>query len=271
MDGLQAQIHPRVVPWSPDKPLDPVIATLSRVPNRIAVTITGGCARANMAYDEGLELLELFKQAFDGFAGAMLIGGSRMILDDDPTKVLFGITEVGAAIRTHCNDSFVLGVVPRLQEVVFYQAASMLKVIHTAGEADTPDHTTIIHPNQDIVVGVGKRLVLDRPIWDDEIEFRRYITETLRTYALWRSVLVAYNGGGTTEREVLINARQGWPVILVQGSGRATDKLAGDTDFLQAHPNVRVCQHSAASLRHELHELGAILDIAPKARYLNIA
>lgn len=265
MDGLQAKIHPRIIPWSPEKPLDPVMATLSMVSNRTVVSITGGCAKASMAYDEGSDALELFRQAFTGFSGAMLIGGTRMILNDDPQQVLFGITEIGPAIRAHCPNSFVLGVIPRLQEVVFYQEASMLKVIHCIGEPDSPDHTTIVHPNQDLVVGVGKRLLPELAIWDDEVEFRRYVTALLRSYGSWCSLLVAYNGGGTTTREVEATAHRGWPVILIRGSGRATDKLAGDKSFLQAHPSVRVCEHSAASLRHELVELGAAPHSAPIA------
>lgn len=271
MDGRQTVIHPRIVPWSPGSPFDAVVATLSKVSDRILVSITGGCAKANMTYDEGQEVLDLFKTAFSGFCGAMLIGGTRMITDDDPDQVLFGITEIGPVIRANCPESFILGVIPRLQEVVFHREATMLKVVHTIGEVGSPDHTTIVHPHQDMVIGVSKRLLPDRPIWDDEVEFRRYVTDLLRTYGDWRSVLIAHNGGGTTEREVIIAADHGWPVILIRGSGRATDKLAADKTFLQAHPSVRVCEHSAASLRHELIELGALPPDAPRLRRLRPA
>jgi hypothetical protein len=257
MDALQPLIHPRIVPWLPGRSLDPVMATLSMVSNRIVVSITGGCAKANMTYGEGQEVLELFRRAFEGFNGALLVGGTRMILDDSQ-EVLFGITEVGPMIRAHCPNSLVLGVIPRLQEVVFHQGASVLQVVHSIGESIEPDHTTIVHPNQDIVVGIGQRLLPQLAIWDDEVEFRRYLTDLLRLYGGWRSILIAYNGGSTTEREVQATARQGWPVILIQGSGRATDKLAGDEDFLQAHPNVHVCEHSVTSLQRELAALGAV-------------
>jgi hypothetical protein len=111
----------------------------------------------------------------------------------------------------------------------------------------------------------------DKPIWDDEVEFRRYVTHVLRMYGEWRSVLIAYNGGGTTEREVIATADQGWPVILIKGSGRATDKLAEDKSFLRAHPSVRVCEHSAAALQLELMDLEALPPETPRIRSLRLA
>ena len=259
MEGIQQPIiHPRIFPWAPQAPLDPVMATLTRVTHRTVVSITGGCAKAAMAYGDGSHVLELFTMAFTGFTGMLLIGGSRMVSYSDPSQVLFGITEVGPAIRKLCPQAYVLGVIPRLQEVVFYQQASMLKIVHTIGEPSSPNHTTIVHPEQDLVVGVTGPLRPQKPMWYDEIEFRRYLTENLCQYGGWDSLLIAYNGGDVTKQEIVETAQRGRPVLLIKGSGRVTDELANDAAFLRAHPTVTVCQHTAASLRQALIALRAL-------------
>ena len=267
MDGKQAVINPFFVPWAPGLSLHPIVISMCSVPSKAIVSITGGCAGANIGPGVSSSVVTLFTEAFTGFSGVIVIGGTRMILNKDPEQVLFGITEIGPAIRQNCPDSMVLGVIPRLEGVAHNKQNETLEVSQSTGQIGIPNHTTIVHPNQDMVVGVCQRLLPQQEIWDDEVEFRRFVTQELLTFSRgqWSSVLIAYNGGSVTEREIRATAQRGWPVILIRGSGRITDMLAADTAFLEAHPTVHVCEHSAASLRALLHQLHIVDDSASGA------
>jgi hypothetical protein len=264
-------LAPRVIPWSPRFPLDAIFAALGAVRKHVLVRITGGCA--DMTPEDAQGVLELFQAAFSGFEGAILIGGTRMIYGKDPDSVLFGITEVGPAIRRDNPDSFVLGVVPRCDDFGYDTEVPILTVKQDESITETQNKrdqglTTIVHPDQDLVVAAITPLTKDE-IWDDEVEFCRYVTKTLVDNGRWQSLLVAYNGGGTTEREIRATAGRGWPVLIVQGSGRKCDELAADAGFLQKYPNVMVCQRDALSMRGALERL----DVVPRTaagRHLRI-
>jgi len=265
-------LMPRVIPWSPQFGMDAVMARLSTVPRRVIVRITGGCA--DMSAADAAGMMELFTTAFQGFSGAMLVGGTRMIRNLDAGDVIPGITEVGPAIRRENPESFVLGVVPRCQDFGFSSEVPVL-IVKQQQSADASQceedrqFTTIVHPDQDMVIAAMTALTKDQ-IWDDEVEFCRYVTDLMVSYGAWQSLLVAYNGGGVTEREVRATAKRGWPVLIVQGSGRTCDKLAVDQDLLQLS-NVSVCQRDATSMRHALERL-EVVPSTPKVtrRHLRI-
>lgn len=242
----------RVVPWSPEFPLDQIIASLGLIPHRVAVRITGGCG--DMSAEDAQGVLELFGEAFEGFGGLLLIGGTRMIKNFNPSDVVFGITEVGPAIRRANPSCRVLGVVPRCKDFMFCPEPPVLIV---RDEALDIGITTIVHPDQDFVIAAATALTKEA-VWDDEVVFCQYLTETLVDYGAWQSLLIAYNGGGTTEREIRSTAARGWPVLLVKGSGRVCDKLADDHDFLATHPTIRVCERRAASMRCALRDLSVL-------------
>lgn len=251
----------QIIPWSPGVALDPVIARLSAVRRRTIIRITGGCA--NMSDDDAHGVLELFSEAFQGFDGALLIGGTRMVRSNNTADVLFGITEVGPAIRRANPECFMLGIVPRCCGLLHSTQQSVL-VVKQITEADSAacgeEHRqflTIVHPDQDMVVLATTHITMDA-IWDDEVEFCWYMTQTLVEYGHWQSLLVAYNGGGVTEREVRATAQRRWPVLLVRGSGRVSDKLAEDTNFLEQNPSVIVCDRTVQSMRTALERLGVV-------------
>jgi hypothetical protein len=263
-------LTPRVIPWSPRFPLDAVMARLSAVPRHIIVRITGGCGE--MSEKDAQGVLELFHESFQGFNGALLIGGTRMICHHDPNNVLFGITEVGPAIRRGNSTSFVLGVVPRCESFGFDSEHPVIVVNQTeevsASDGQEREFITIIHPDQDFVIAATTPLTKDA-IWYDEVEFCRYITHNLIEFGSWQSLLVAYNGGGVTEREVRATAARGWPVLLVNGSGRKCDELAKDGVFLTQHPSVRVCERNPKSMRAALQLLG-VVDPSKQSNHLRL-
>lgn len=227
-----------------------VALTLTRARTRIIVRITGGCGR--MEPEHAATLDTIFDDAFAPFSGALLFGGTRMVRRDDPHAVVPGITEIPPRIRARNPDAMILGVIPRTEDLRIAPDLGMIV-------ADDPaePYVTIVHPHQDTCLVVQRDA--DHPErWDAEYEACMHITEHLRTYAGWQSLLVSYNGGAVTEREIRRTAARGWHVLLIAGSGRVTDALANDRDFRAAHPNVLTAQATAASLRHELQRLGVV-------------
>mgnify|MGYP002715420844 FL=1 len=197
----------------------------------------------------------LLVEAFRGFEGALLFGGTRM-LDRVTGAVVPGITEAAPPIRLANPDSVALGVVPRTGAM----AIGPDGLVVTDDPCDS--YRTIIHPDQDLCLLVQEG-VDSESSWDAEWQECLRITDDLRTMAGWASLLVAYNGGGVTEREILAVAAAGWPVLLLAESGRTASRLAADRDFLASHPSVRTAGSDLCSLRRALAGLGVVPEERP--------
>ncbi len=222
---------------------------LSTAPRHCVVRITGGCGKMSPEDAEGL--YEVFMSAFHGYDGAMLFGGTRMLAREDRETIIPGITEIPARLRSTCPKMVTLGVIPRTQDLQITDHGMVV-----SDKSNCP-YFTIIHPEQDMALLV--QVSADDPeIWDAEYQECLRITADLRDYAERKSILVSYNGGTVTEREILAVSERGWPVILIQGSGRKTDEYASNVNFLRAHPHVKVAQKDADSLRDCLAFFGAV-------------
>ncbi len=221
---------------------------LTRARRKMVIRLTGGCGK--MSEEDAAGLYELFRSALAGYDGALLFGGTRMLRRDDPSMVVPGITEIPSFCRETCPDMITLGVIPRTQEIGICEYGLLL-----VDEPGDP-YMTVAHPGMDL--GLLVQRSADEPeVWDAEWQECLHITGDLREFGGFSSVLVCYNGGTVTERELLAVAARGWPVILVDGSGRTTEAYARNEAFLAAHPNVRVCDGDARSLRDLLIFFGA--------------
>lgn len=243
-------IVPRLYVKSRGEQTTKLALQLTTAPRKCVVRLTGGCGSMSAADAVGME--ELFAQALVGFDGAMLFGGTRMLADDDRTKVVPGITEVPPRLRALCPQMVLLGVIPKTQDLRLIDHGMVVSA------EDGKPFITVVHPVQDIALVVQVNAD-DAEIWDAEYQECLRIVEDLRTYAGFSSVLVSYNGGTVTRREVLAVADRGWPIVLIRGSGRTTDELATDAGFLAAHrTNVAVADKDPASLRAVLAGFGAV-------------
>lgn len=224
---------------------------------------TGGCGLMSESDAVGMRNLRLALsgQSDDGstherFSGYCLFGGTRMVRKDDPTFIVPGITEVFPAISKYCTDSALLGVIVKAGHLRYTPYGL---VVHD--EPDN-DYITIVHPTQTSSV-ILQPSSDSTASWDDEWKECVRICDSLRQ-ANWKGLLLAYNGGGVTDREVRTWAKLGktdpfWQVLLVKGSGRKCDELAGDEEFLAEHPTVHVCENNVESMRQKLLELGALV------------
>lgn len=196
------------------------------------------------------------KQRHKRFSGLGLFGGTRMIRRDNPKVIVPGITEVFPAIEPWCTNSVFCGVLAKTSHLKISPHGIVMQNV----PADP--WVTIIHPNQTSCV-LLQPSADTTATWDDEFKECVRIVDSLKD-SQWKSLLVAYNGGGVTEREIRTWAKLGkqnpfWQVLIVQGSGRKSDELAADKEFLAEHPTVHVCKNNVDDMREKLEDLGALV------------
>lgn len=245
------QIVPRLFVKSHGEQTTKLSLMLTKAPRHCVVRLTGGCGKMSAADAEGL--YELFSQALSGFDGALVFGGTRMVLRDDHKTIVPGITEIPSRLRPFCPNMIVLGVIPKTDDLRLDADLGLIV-------SSEPDHpfVTAVHPEQDIVLVVQTNAD-HQEIWDAEFQECLRITNDLRDYGDWKSVLISYNGGSVTEREILETAKRGWPVILIRDSGRKTDEYAANADFLATYrDNVTVSDKDSIDLRMKLSDFGAM-------------
>jgi hypothetical protein len=227
-----------------------VALSLTQARERLVVRFTGGCGL--MSDEDARAMQHLLTEPFRDFGGAILFGGTQMVSRDNPSQVIPGITEIPPLIRDMCPDARVLGVVARTSD---FQILPGLGLI--VSNEPSRSYATIAHPNQDVCL-VLQKSVDQTTVWDTEYQVCEHIVRHLVDYAQWRPLLFVYNGGGITEKEILLWAKNEWPILLVRGSGRKADQYANDENFLLANPCVTVAETTTWSIRDRLEELGAI-------------
>jgi len=249
------RIVPRLFVKSRGEQTTKLSLMLTKAPRKCVVRLTGGCG--NMSATDAEGLYDLYTQALSGFDGAIIFGGTRMVSRDNYDTIIPGITEIPSRMREFCPNMIVLGVIPKTEDLGLDPDLGLI----VSSEPDKP-FVTVVHPEQDIVL-VVQTSVDDKEIWDAEFYECLRITKDLRDYGSFSSVLISYNGGSVTEREILETAKNGLPVILIKGSGRKTDEYAANTDFLSTYrSNVAVVEKDPIDLRMKLSEFG----IMPRQR-----
>ena len=272
LDSLTSMI----LPTSSANPHPKFTSKFSAVEHHSVVRITGGCAHMSSA--DAANMNSLFRKAFLGFSGVLLVGGTRMVdtgylratmsesedanSTEEFSPFVPGITDVGRVIKRQNPNCVLLGVIPRSEGVGFNQEFGILEVIRSVkddpGDRYAKHIVTIVQSDMDAISLLLKPLQPRRTIWEDEAYFCARIVQAQRESAGWDSALVVYNGGQTTEYEIRLTAESDSPVILIRGSGRIADRLAADAEFLEAHPSVQVCDLNPESLRNALVETGTI-------------
>ena len=230
---------------------------LTTLQRRVLVRLTGGCGSLPDA--QGAAMYQLFVDGFAGFNGAMLFGGTRMLRMPDNTEICPGITEVAPMILRANKDCRILGIVPlKTPPMVFDQRLGAV-VEHNS------EYTTIINPSQNYCLTIAASPD-NGVIWEEEYKFCLQLTRLMRDRAKFRSVLVCYNGGDYTEQELLATADEGWPVLLIAGSGGQTEAYARNSLWLKQHPNVHSCEATAASL----HQALVALKVLPASKLAQV-
>ncbi|MBI1271754.1 hypothetical protein GC174_15105 [bacterium] len=239
---------------------------MARQARHFVLRTTGGCL-LEPEYIKGLKMLEYALSGRDRagrqrpgrekFSGFGLFGGTRVLQLQDPSRIIYGITEVLPSIRRYCPEAVMLGVLAKVGHMRY----SPYGLIVSESEEDSlfavinPDQSScvILQPSSD-----------QRASWDDEWKECVRIVDALSEMG-WQALLVVYNGGPVTEREARTWARLSrdnpdfWRVLIVKGSGRVADQLACDQSFIDEHPGVYLCENDLDQMRASLTKLGALV------------
>lgn len=199
----------------------------TRAAQKVCLRVAGGCSGMNGEDKE--QMLAYFSEALSGFQGMIWSGATRQVKGGAVDQM---VTEVPGIVAAANPGAVALGTAPRTG------------TLNIRGESRfaLDEDGTLANPNLTgmLIVQDGS----DNPLgWDGDLDVYFSLMEKLKTYGGWPTVgLVAWNGGGVTEQEILRSARLGWPTLLVRGSGRKTDEIAerfmaGDRELLDSLPN----------------------------------
>ena len=203
--------------------------------------------------------------SFLGLKGFHVFGGTQ-IHDLDTGKVRATIGEVPVALKKADSDIVLVGVIPKVEEEPMYipEVGIVLTVEPEYG------HFTVINQDQNIGI-VLQPDVNGTYKWSDEAD------ESLRQAGKlmqkgWAANLVLFGGSptkegarkkSTCEQELLNWARMAQEhdefnanIILLRGSGGVADQYAGNQEWLEKNPAVKVFDISKESIQTGLSGLG---------------
>lgn len=185
----------------------------TRASRKVALRISGGCK--GMGPEDKGQMLEMFREAFQGYDGLVWSGGTRQIASDGTVDPM--VTDLPGVIAVDNPGCVALGTCPRTA-LLRLKGDSRL-ILDDYGTAPNPTMSGIL------IVQDGPDGTLD---WDGDLEAYFRLMDQWRDHAGFTALgLVAWNGGPVTRDEILRSAKRRWPTILVRGSGRATDEVIG--------------------------------------------
>jgi len=216
-----------------------------------AIRIGGGCG--NMGHSDKTSMVEYFLEAFLGYKGVAFSGGTRALTEEGEVDLM--ITELPGLIAHGNPGAVALGTAPR------------------TGRLGLIDESQLVFDEHNTRPNVAMSLVLvvqngpERPAeWDGDLDQYFELMRSWQRDANFSPVGgVFWNGGGVTKTEIKRCANEGWPTIIVRGSGRAADEFAEkldaqDPEFLaeipRDHKLVVVDRSDPQTLRKALHEFG---------------
>ena len=83
-------------------------------------------------------------------------------------------------------------------------------------------------PGVHMIVVFQPQLAHEALGWNGDVDGYFSLFDAYVKLARWKFAMPVWNGGGVTREEALKAAKLGWPVVLIEGSGRQADTLAAE-------------------------------------------
>lgn len=180
-----------------DADINAIISALDIKQPHALILIAGGAA--NLSEQFMAHLAQLFSH---GVAHAA-VQTQAMIIDGGTES---GVMEImGQGIAHHGNRTVLLGVAPKGL------------VTYPGGPVNSHDDSASLDPNHSHFVLVPSNS------WGSETETMYRLAESLAESIAVVTIVV--NGGGISKNEVMSSVRQGWPLLVIEGSGRLADDI----------------------------------------------
>jgi hypothetical protein len=191
-----------------------VEAMMSSSPTKFGLRIAGGCS--NMSEPDRAMMLYWFGENLGGFRGFVSSGATREVNNLGLVDPM--VTEVPTLLAAAGN-VVAISTVPRVGDLELVDD-SRLRMYR---EDKWGESVSAPNPGVHMIVIVQSRIG-DELDWDGDVTTYVNLFNNRRKYAGWQFACIAWNGGGVTMTEIKLTARSGWPVILVEGSGRGADE-----------------------------------------------
>ncbi|HXH26717.1 MAG TPA: hypothetical protein VNG90_02390 [Candidatus Acidoferrum sp.] len=244
------------------------LVRLAASPRECTIRVTGGAAL--MGDSQGLNVGRFLAEALGGpNCDAAVLAGATMAID----RPLPGLCPVCDTFNVHCpaHGYGLTKPKPGVMEVLMC-LADMKAPARTIGLVPTINDLTLYggflmvenNPQDPYYTVVDNRCPIclmlqfstDKPrlTWDDEWRISLDYMELLRNEAQHRSLHIAFNGGGVTDREcrhiaALPSGDNPWNLLLVEDSGRTAQALANDMEFRREFTHVVSCpKHELATV-----------------------
>ncbi len=187
-----------ITPQAGTPPAKMVRALGLEKPQGILYTV-GGAGLLDETYKPRLE------QLFSRGVARVAIETGTLVIDGGTQS---GVMEImGRAIADHEHQAPLLGVSP----------AGL--VTYPGGPAEDEQGHTPLDPNHSHFV------LVDTDQWGGETDTMIGVAAVLAQGTPIVTILV--NGGGIAKQEILRSVRKGWPIVVINGSGRLADEIAG--------------------------------------------
>lgn len=192
--------------WSVSPPkgtrADDILRALDISRSQALIMIAGGAANLNEALAP-----HLAKLCSDGITRAA--AHTHAMIIDGGTQA--GVMEIlGQSLVEHHHKITLLGVAPAA--MVTYPGAPQVRQELMSDSAPLdPNHSHFV--------------LVESDMWGGETETMYALAEALSEHIPVMTLIV--NGGTITKTEALRSIRYGWPLLVIEGSGRLADEIAG--------------------------------------------
>jgi len=192
-------------------------AFMSRSLRRLGIRLTGGCK--GMDRTDKLDMISYFVESFEGFEGFASSGATRNAPSDGLLDPM--VTDIPAALAAAYGERVLtLSTAPRTGEMALVDDGRLV----------LDEYNTAPQPGVHMTIIIQPEFAHDVLNWDgDVVPYFRMFNEFIRSGS-WKFGMTVWNGGLITIDEAFKAASFGWPVFVVQGSGRGADQII---DLLQ--------------------------------------
>jgi len=214
-----------------------ILKTLGIEPPEALIIVVGGAATLDDAIKSDEVLKSCLTQLFSRGIARAAVKAEALIIDGGTQSGVMALMGQGVADRG--RKSVLLGVAPAG------------KVTYPGGPAEgSLEDSAPLDPNHSHFV------LVESDEWGDETDTMFELAKALGKEIPVVTMLVGSELDGIAKDEVLHSVRQGWPVIVIEGSGRLADRIAKLRK--KAEKKRRKCASTADPVMAEIIDEGSI-------------
>jgi hypothetical protein len=196
-------------------PVSPFVhATMGSSSTNFGLRIAGGCS--GMEKLDRKHMLDWFESNLGNFRGFVSSGATREV--DEAGQLDPMVTEVPAVLARRGN-VVTISTVPRVGRLQLVDRSRLRMFREDQWGKSVSQPNPAVH-----MFIVVQHQLGDEMDWDGDVRMYIDLFNSRRQFAGWQFACIAWNGGGVTKTEIKLTARSGWPVFLVEGSGRGADE-----------------------------------------------